>query len=395
MSDFDSKVVDRFGNTAADYGPTGQPGGNTYKVKSGDSWAKIAGQLTGNDRNFAAIMNANGGGVLHPGDIIYIPNLYGQKPNVTNTDIAKANSLQSVANAFNGVTAANSKFMAITGQLQDSYKINPTGKVAPIDLENSNFLNYKTGSIQTGSGNLPQTGVTNGPAGTNANPSGSYLSTLPSDVQFGATNGLNRSFTPPPSKSSPAAQAAMSRLNSNGDLQTIGSNKTSTPGNTPLHNAQVTGNQGVVPQTSSPTSVPSYMASGLPSSVSSPQMDNFLVGLTNGSIKNPTIQDFLSAANGDEALSQQLMSIAGFEIDPVTGVIFESGLNDSMSLATQDLNMYEFARSLGVPSYVTPDWLRKYYEQGQNGGGDGGGQRTPTSGGGLANGLLNLKLSTG
>jgi hypothetical protein len=80
-NDYGTRVVDKFGNTAADLywsggarTDNGGGGGQTYyTVQNGDSPASIAGKMYGDQRMFAEIMAANNGAPLRPGMRIYIP----------------------------------------------------------------------------------------------------------------------------------------------------------------------------------------------------------------------------------------------------------------------------------------------------------------------------------
>jgi hypothetical protein len=52
-----------------------------YVVKPGDSWAKIAGEVSGDQRQFLNLMNANGGRIMiHPGEVIHIPDQFAPNP---------------------------------------------------------------------------------------------------------------------------------------------------------------------------------------------------------------------------------------------------------------------------------------------------------------------------
>lgn len=62
----------------------------SHTVVAGDSWAKIAGQYYGDQRRYLDLANANGGlGMLHPGDVINIPDFSGAPaPVITNKEWA-------------------------------------------------------------------------------------------------------------------------------------------------------------------------------------------------------------------------------------------------------------------------------------------------------------------
>jgi len=84
----------------------------TYTVKSGDSWAKIAGDVYGNQRMYIELMKANGDiNMLKPGQTIYLPS------KMANEDIYISDSM------------AQASGMATSGELQ--YGMNTPGTTTP------------------------------------------------------------------------------------------------------------------------------------------------------------------------------------------------------------------------------------------------------------------------
>jgi hypothetical protein len=84
---------------------------NSYTVKAGDSWAKIAGEIYGNQRMYIELMKANGDiGMLKPGQTIYLPE------GMSNNDIVITNK------------EAQAAGMATTDELKAMYASGYSGK---------------------------------------------------------------------------------------------------------------------------------------------------------------------------------------------------------------------------------------------------------------------------
>ena len=73
-----------------------------YTVKSGESWASIAGKMYGNQRWMQALSEANRNVSLHPGTQIKIPQFdTGVSPLVSNEFVARSNIQQQEYNQYN------------------------------------------------------------------------------------------------------------------------------------------------------------------------------------------------------------------------------------------------------------------------------------------------------
>lgn len=103
-----------------------------YTVKNGDSWARIAGNTTGDQRNFLRIAQANGG-YLKPGMVIRIPGSVHNGPaSISNSQaaavgLATTDQLKQAYND-NGTGGYNSARLPMGG-MNDNFT--PPGAVAP------------------------------------------------------------------------------------------------------------------------------------------------------------------------------------------------------------------------------------------------------------------------
>lgn len=178
----------------------------TYKVKAGDSWAKIAKMLYGDERMYAELQRGNSNILsLRPGQTIKLVNKV-KNPFVSNTEAAAAGMMGGTAETGYGFTGANADILNATSQAvrDNNLQYNPSNRYGMYQLNKAAAGAYASGNYPGGAG-------AGGAAGGGAN---APKSSLPaqglagpaSSEAFYATQGMNTN-APAPGTTAPKPKA--------------------------------------------------------------------------------------------------------------------------------------------------------------------------------------------